>query len=95
VKESKGGLRDLNTLFWIGKYVYQVDTEAELVTKGVFTRREYNAFVKGSDFLWATRCHIHFLMRRPDDRLSFDLQAISLSASATPTIPACSRSNAS
>ncbi len=74
VKESKGGLRDLNTLFWIGKYVYQVDTEAELVTKGVFTRREYNAFVKGSDFLWATRCHIHFLMRRPDDRLSFDLQ---------------------
>ncbi|MEO0384683.1 MAG: [protein-PII] uridylyltransferase [Pseudomonadota bacterium] len=74
VKESKGGLRDLNTLFWIGKYVYQVDTEAELVTKGVFTRREYNTFVKGSDFLWATRCHIHFLMRRPDDRLSFDLQ---------------------
>jgi [protein-PII] uridylyltransferase len=74
VKESKGGLRDLNTLFWIGKYVYQVDTEAELVTKGVFTRREYNAFVKGSDFLWAARCHIHFMMRRPDDRLSFDLQ---------------------
>ena len=74
VKESKGGLRDLNTLFWIGKYVYQVDTEAELVTKGVFTRREFNTFVKGSDFLWATRCHIHFLMRRPDDRLSFDLQ---------------------
>ncbi len=74
VKESKGGLRDLNTLFWIGKYVYQVDSEDELVTKGVFTRREYNAFLKGSDFLWATRCHIHFLMRRPDDRLAFDLQ---------------------
>ena len=74
VKEGKGGLRDLNTLFWIGKYVYQVDTEAELVTKNVFTRREYNAFVKSSDFLWAARCHIHFLMRRPDDRLSFDLQ---------------------
>lgn len=74
VKESKGGLRDLNTLFWIGKYVYQVDSEEELVTKGVFTLREYKSFVKDSDFLWAARCHIHFLMRRPDDRLSFDLQ---------------------
>mgnify|MGYP001792522208 CR=1 FL=1 len=74
VKESKGGLRDLNTLFWIGKYVYQVGDENELVTQGVFTRREYNSFVKGSDFLWAARCHIHFLTRRPDDRLAFDLQ---------------------
>jgi [protein-PII] uridylyltransferase len=74
VKESKGGLRDLNTLFWIGKYVYQVESEEELVTRGVFTAREYGRFVKGSDFLWATRCHIHFLNRRPDDRLSFDLQ---------------------
>src|SRR3546814_4625647 len=31
VKEGKGGLRDLHTLFWIGKYVYNVRTVAELV----------------------------------------------------------------
>ncbi|MBV6656473.1 MAG: bifunctional uridylyltransferase/uridylyl-removing protein, partial [Devosiaceae bacterium] len=75
VKESKGGLRDLNTLFWIGKYIYQVDHEDELVSKHVFARDEYNTFHKGMDFLWATRCHLHFLTRRPDDRLSFDVQA--------------------
>ncbi|MEM6383373.1 MAG: [protein-PII] uridylyltransferase [Pseudomonadota bacterium] len=74
IKESKGGLRDLNTLFWIGKYVYQVVEDEELVTKGVFTRDEYRTFLKGMDFLWAARCHLHFLARRPDDRLSFDLQ---------------------
>src|SRR5690606_17727382 len=40
VKEGKGGLRDLQTLFWIGKYYYRVRTADELVGKGVFTRGE-------------------------------------------------------
>jgi [protein-PII] uridylyltransferase len=31
VKDGKGGLRDLNTLFWIGKYFYRVRTGVELV----------------------------------------------------------------
>ena len=37
VKDGKGGLRDLQTLFWIGKYFYRVRTGEELVDKGVFT----------------------------------------------------------
>ena len=61
VKEGKGGLRDLHTLFWIGKYFYRVRTAEELVGKGVFTRREYLEFRKAEDFLWAVRCHMHFL----------------------------------
>jgi [protein-PII] uridylyltransferase len=74
VKEGKGGLRDLNTLFWIAKYVYRVKEPAALVDVGLFTRREYRLFVEAEDFLWATRCAIHFLTKRADDRLSFDLQ---------------------
>jgi [protein-PII] uridylyltransferase len=74
VKEGKGGLRDLNTLFWIGKYYYRVRTAEELEAKGVFTRRELNQFRKASDFLWAVRCHMHFLTRRPEERLHFDIQ---------------------
>ena len=74
VKEGKGGLRDLNTLYWIAKYVYRVRDAAALVEAGLFTRREYRLFVRAEDFLWATRCAIHFLIRRPDDRLTFDLQ---------------------
>src|SRR3954469_24804718 len=31
VKDGKGGLRDLQTLFWIGKYVHGVERPAELV----------------------------------------------------------------
>ncbi|WP_417667922.1 [protein-PII] uridylyltransferase [Roseibium sp.] len=74
IKEGKGGLRDLNTLFWIAKYHYQVRKQSELVKKGVLSRGEYNRFIKSEDFLWAVRCHLHFLTGRPEERLSFDVQ---------------------
>ncbi|MEO3386548.1 [protein-PII] uridylyltransferase [Mesorhizobium sp. CAU 1741] len=74
VKEGKGGLRDLHTLFWIGKYYYRVRTAEELVDKGVFTRKEYLQFRKAEDFLWAVRCHMHFLTERAEERLHFDIQ---------------------
>ncbi|NVK34209.1 MAG: [protein-PII] uridylyltransferase [Rhodobacteraceae bacterium] len=74
IKEGKGGLRDLNTLFWIAKYHYQVSRQADLVKKGVLSRAEYKRFVKSEDFLWAVRCHMHFMTNRPEERLSFDFQ---------------------
>jgi [protein-PII] uridylyltransferase len=74
VKDGKGGLRDLHTLFWIGKYFYRVRSAEELVEKGVFTRDEYNQFVKAEDFLWAVRCHMHFLTGKAEERLHFDIQ---------------------
>ena len=74
VKDGKGGLRDLHTLFWIGKYFYRVRTAEELVGKGVFTRDEYNLFRKAEDFLWAVRCHMHFLTGKAEERLHFDIQ---------------------
>src|SRR5690606_31959792 len=74
VKDSKGGLRDLNTLFWIGKYFYEVKSGAELVDKGVLSAAEYRLFQRAEDFLWAIRCHLHFLTGRADDKLSFELQ---------------------
>ncbi|RJT42680.1 [protein-PII] uridylyltransferase [Mesorhizobium waimense] len=74
VKDGKGGLRDLQTLFWIAKYFYRVRTGAELVDKGVFTEAEYREFQKAEDFLWAVRCHMHFLTGKPEERLHFDIQ---------------------
>jgi [protein-PII] uridylyltransferase len=74
VKEGKGSLRDLHTLFWIAKYFYQADTADELVRHGVFSRAELNRFHKCEDFLWAVRCNLHFITGRADDRLGFDNQ---------------------
>ena len=74
VKEGKGGLRDLNTLFWIGKYFYRVSKSAELVKAGLFTQSEYRRFRRADQFLWTVRCHMHFLTGRAEERLHFELQ---------------------
>jgi len=74
IKEGKGGLRDLHTLFWIAKYVYQVDDIASLVDRGVLNRDEVAIFEKAAAFLWTLRCHLHYLAGRPEERLTFDLQ---------------------
>ena len=75
VKDGKGGLRDLHTLFWIAKYVYGTQSHAELAKVGLFTRRELARFLKCEDFLWAVRCHLHFMAPKGGDRLTFDKQA--------------------
>lgn len=74
VKEGKGALRDLHTLFWISKYVYEVKSTNELLREGIFSKSEYRMFQKSADFLWAVRCHLHYLTGRAEERLSFDLQ---------------------
>lgn len=74
IKDGKGGLRDLHTLFWIGKYIYQLKRASQLVDAGVFTETEYRSFRKCEDFLWSVRCHLHFLVGRAEERVSFDVQ---------------------
>ena len=74
VKDGKGGLRDLQTLYWIGKYIHRVRNAAELVDVGLFTAKEYRAFRRAEGFLLAVRCHLHTITRRAEDRLTFDIQ---------------------
>ena len=74
VKEGKGGLRDLNTLFWIAQYLHPSATPMELVRLEEFTGRELKAFIRAFDFLWATRAFLHFATGRAEERLTFDLQ---------------------
>lgn len=74
LKDSKGGLRDLQTLYWIAKFLYQVQDASELVGKGVFKRSEYLRFEKAARFLWTVRFHLHYLTGRAEERLTFDVQ---------------------
>ncbi|MBT3557137.1 MAG: [protein-PII] uridylyltransferase [Rhodospirillales bacterium] len=74
IKEGKGGLRDLQTLFWIAKYIYQVADIHDLVEQDVFTKEDVRLFDKASNFLWTIRCNLHFLAGREEDRLTFDSQ---------------------
>lgn len=75
IKEGKGGLRDLQTLFWIAKYLYQVEQLGELKDKGVLTASDIRMFTKAENFLWTVRCHLHYLTGRPEERLTFDIQS--------------------
>ena len=74
IKESKGGLRDLQTLLWIARYVYRVDRIADLRDKGVFTHEEVLRHTKAQQFLWTLRCNLHYLTNRGEERLTFDVQ---------------------
>ncbi|HLS19686.1 MAG TPA: [protein-PII] uridylyltransferase, partial [Paracoccaceae bacterium] len=74
VKESKGGLRDLQTLHWISRYLFRTETAWELVDMGVFRRDEVRLFASAAKFIWAVRCHLHDLAGRPQEKLTFDRQ---------------------
>ena len=74
VKDGKGGLRDLHTLFWIGRYVHKVRDLGELVEHGLLASDELKQFRKARDFLLAVRCHLHLISKRPEERLTFDAQ---------------------
>ncbi|QCO56409.1 [protein-PII] uridylyltransferase [Pseudorhodobacter turbinis] len=74
VKEGKGGLRDLQTLYWIGKYLHEVQSAFGLVEAGLLSQDEYDVFATAENFLWDVRCHLHYVTQRPIDRLTFDLQ---------------------
>ncbi len=74
VKDGKGGLRDLHTLYWIGKYVHRVEKPADLVAAGLLTAAEFRRFDRAERFLWSVRCHLHLLAGRAEERLSFEYQ---------------------
>ncbi len=74
IKDGKGGLRDLHTLYWIAKYLYGVGDVAELVALGHLSADTAQRFDKAQQFLWTLRCHLHFIAGRMDDRLTFELQ---------------------
>ena len=74
IKDGKGGLRDLQTLFWIAKFLYRVDDIAGLVEQGVLHKADARRFNKAQKFLWTVRCHLHYITGRPDETISFNIQ---------------------
>ncbi|KAF0115955.1 MAG: protein-PII uridylyltransferase [Hyphomonadaceae bacterium] len=74
IKDGKGGLRDIHTMFWIAKYIHGINDPQDYVKKGLFSKEQIKAFVNATEFLWTVRCHLHFLTGRAEERLTFDLQ---------------------
>jgi len=73
IKDGKGGLRDLQTMWWIARYLYGV-SRAKAVNPDILTEDENRQFRKAEAFLWTVRVALHFLADRAEERLTFDMQ---------------------
>ena len=74
VKDGKGGLRDLNTLFWIARSLAPHSDMGRAALEGMLTPKEQRLAVQAFDFLWAVRIHMHRIAGRAQEKLSFDVQ---------------------
>jgi [protein-PII] uridylyltransferase len=81
VKEGRGGLRDLQTLYWLSRYVFNTFAMSELVGKdapggGILTQTEARACKRAWEYLWTVRFHLHYVAGRAEERLTFDFQPV-------------------
>ncbi|RZJ17335.1 MAG: [protein-PII] uridylyltransferase [Brevundimonas sp.] len=74
VKDGKGGLRDLNTLFWIARSLAPDSPLGGAALDDLLTPRERRTFEEAFDFLWRVRAHLHLIAGRAEEKLTFDLQ---------------------
>lgn len=74
VKESPGGLRDIQTIAWVAKRHFDAETLADLEGYDFLSQRELSALQQGRSFLWRVRFALHMIAGRREDRLLFDYQ---------------------
>ncbi|WP_321805434.1 [protein-PII] uridylyltransferase [Burkholderia sp. BCC1993] len=74
VKESPGGLRDLQTILWIARAAGFGSSWRELDTRGLITDREARELRRNEGFLKTLRARLHVIAGRRQDMLVFDLQ---------------------
>lgn len=74
IKEGKGGLRDLHTLYWIARHVYGVSDVHEMVERGLLTEGEYATYREAKDTLSLLRAHLHLAAGKAEERLTFPMQ---------------------
>jgi len=74
IKDGKGGLRDLHTLYWIAKHMNPELNGRNWVESGLFSPAEYGMYRRSEGFLWTVRCNLHFLSSKAEERLTFDVQ---------------------
>ena len=74
IKNSPGGLRDIQTIGWIGKRHFGLSNMAELAGHNYLNESELDTLKKSTDYLWTIRYALHIIAKRPEERLLFDHQ---------------------
>jgi [protein-PII] uridylyltransferase len=76
IKNSPGGLRDIQMIGWVAKRQFDTDSMKDLVNAGFLYEEELDIFKRGIDFLWRVRYALHMISGREEDRLLFDHQRV-------------------
>ena len=74
IKKSKGGLRDVHLIQWIGQVRFGAGTIQELADRGILNFQDYQVLQDAQEFLLRLRCFLHFEAKRAQDILTFDDQ---------------------
>lgn len=74
VKESLGGLRDIQTISWVCQRQFNTHELNDLVANDILTQAEFDGLAESLELLWKIRYLLHHFGDRREDRLLFDYQ---------------------
>lgn len=74
VKGSPGALRDIQTIGWITKRHFGLQSIADLTRFSILTEEEHQILHEGETFLWRLRYGLQLIADRNENRLLFDHQ---------------------
>jgi [protein-PII] uridylyltransferase len=74
LKNSKGGLRDIHVMMWIGKYIYKTDNPQDFIEHGILSQKDLDLIQKSERLFWAIRFLLHLEIGRGHEKINFDVQ---------------------
>jgi [protein-PII] uridylyltransferase len=74
LKESPGGLRDLQTITWISRAAGLGTRWSDLARAGLISMSEARQIARNDNLLQTLRIRLHYLAKRREDRLIFEFQ---------------------
>jgi len=74
IKESRGGLRDIQMIGWVAKRHFGAETLQDLLQHDFLLQSELDSLLASQHLLWRIRCSLHYVSGRREDRLLFDYQ---------------------
>ncbi|MGA8892479.1 MAG: DUF294 nucleotidyltransferase-like domain-containing protein, partial [Anaeromyxobacteraceae bacterium] len=74
LKQSEGGLRDLQMGLWAARARFKVAGITDLLSRALLPEQEVRELRRARDFVWRIRNHLHYLTGRKTDQITFDLQ---------------------
>jgi [protein-PII] uridylyltransferase len=74
VKQSEGGLRDLQAALWVTRARFKVAGLSDILARALLPEREVGELRLARDFIWRIRNELHYLAGHKSDQLTFEVQ---------------------